>query len=77
MPVLPIEALQTDSEGFYVFLNDKSTAKGIKKYVEIGLYDGDVYQVISGLSVGDTIVDNPPTSLEQGDRVTVTAKQKT
>lgn len=77
VPVIPIEALQTDSEGFYVFLYDKSTAKVIKKDVEIGLYDGDVYQVISGLSVGDTIVDNPPTSLEQGDRVTVTAKQKT
>jgi len=77
VPVIPIEALQTDSDGFYVFVYNKDTRKVTKKDVKIGLYDGDVYQIVSGLKVGDTIVNNPPTSLLDGDRVTVTAKQKT
>lgn len=74
VPVIPIEALQTDNEGFYVFVYDKSTQRVTRTDVTIGLYDGNVYQITSGCEVDDVIINNPPSSLMDGDRVSVSAK---
>lgn len=63
--VVPIEAVETDDTGNYVYLfnEDKQTVTRVP--VELGLATDTQYQVVSGCSVGDKIVQNPATALKE------------
>jgi hypothetical protein len=47
--------------------------KVVMKNVQLGRDFGDSAEILSGLSPGDRIVDNPPETLQSGDTVRVAA----
>ena len=74
--VVPIEAVETSSAGNYVykFNEEKNTVSRIE--VEIGLASDTQYQIVSGVSEGDKIVQNQSSALleiaEEGKKVVAT-----
>jgi hypothetical protein len=51
-----------------------SNDKIVIKRVQLGRDFGDSVEVIAGLSPSDRIVDNPPETLTEGDRVHIAAE---
>lgn len=74
--VVPIEAVETDDTGSYVYKFDENNSTVSRVAVELGLATDTQYQVISGCSVGDKIVQNQAIALkeiaEEGKKVAVT-----
>jgi hypothetical protein len=54
-----------------VVVNDGSAAKAHLAPVVIGEDDGATVQITSGLSANDRIIQDPPDSLIEGEKVTV------
>lgn len=72
--VIPRDSVITKEGESYVFSVENSTAK--KNVVEIGIDNGDMVEITSGLSEGMTIVTEGQTYLADGDAVNdVTNKQ--
>jgi len=71
--VVPIAALIFGRDGMRVavVVNDGSTAKAHLAPVIIGEDDGATVQITSGLSANDRIIQDPPDSLIEGEKVTV------
>jgi RND family efflux transporter MFP subunit len=69
---IPSTALVTGNQGMQVATLD-SNNKVVLKSVKLGRDLGDSVEVIAGLSPSDRIVDNPPETLTEGDRVHVAA----
>jgi RND family efflux transporter MFP subunit len=69
---IPSTALVTGNRGTQVATLD-SNDKVVLKPVQLGRDFGDSVEVIAGLSASDRIVDNPPETLTEGDRVHVAA----
>jgi multidrug efflux pump subunit AcrA (membrane-fusion protein) len=67
---IPSTALVTADQGTQVATLD-SHDKVVLKRVRLGRDFGDSVEVIAGLSPSDRIVDNPPETLTEGDRVHV------
>ena len=74
--VVPIEAVETSSVGSFVYKFDEETNTVSRVEVEIGLASDTQYQVVSGLSEGDKIVQNQSSALqeiaEEGKKVVAT-----
>ncbi|MCS1350500.1 efflux RND transporter periplasmic adaptor subunit [Mechercharimyces sp. CAU 1602] len=65
---LPESAI-LDREGqFVVFVQEK---KAVQKKVKTGLSHGGKVEIVSGLSVDDIVIEDPPEVLETGTEVTV------
>jgi RND family efflux transporter MFP subunit len=69
---IPSTALVTGDQGTQVATLDRND-KVVLKRVRLGRDFGDSMEVIAGLSPSDRIVDNPPETLTEGDRVHVAA----
>lgn len=69
---IPSTALVTGNQRTQVATLDSSD-KVVLKHVQLGRDFGDSVEVIAGLSPSDRIVDNPPETLTEGDRVHVAA----
>ncbi len=71
--VVPIEAVETDETGSYVYLFNEDNSTVSRVMVELGLATDTQYQIVSGCAVGDKIVQNPATALkviaEEGEKV--------
>ena len=74
--VVPIEAVETSSAGNFVYKFDEETNTVSRVEVEIGLASDTQYQIVSGLSEGDKIVQNQSSALqeiaEEGKKVAAT-----
>ena len=74
--VVPIEAVETDDKGSYVYKFNESDSTVTRVPVELGLATDTQYQVVSGCNVGDKIVQNQALALkeiaEEGKKVAVT-----
>lgn len=74
--VVPIEAVETSSAGSYIYKFDEETNTVSRVEVEIGLASDTQYQIVSGLSEGDKIVQNQSSALqeiaEEGKKVIAT-----
>lgn len=74
--VVPIEAVETNSTGNFVYIYDEETKTVSRVAVEIGLSSDTHYQILSGVSVGDKIVQNQSSQLleiaEEGKKVNAT-----
>lgn len=68
---IPVEALIPDSKSKSVYVYDPETKTVSVRQVVFGTTDDSFYQVKNGLDEGELIVKNPPTSLTDGARVTV------
>ena len=71
--VVPIAALIFGRDGMRVavLVNDGSTTKAHLAPVVIGEDDGATVQITSGLNANDRIIQDPPDSLIEGEKVTV------
>ena len=64
---IPLDALGNDEAGDYVFVSiDK---KAVKKYVETGMRNDDMIEIVSGLSEGDCVIWNDSQELTDGANV--------
>lgn len=63
--VVPIEAVETDDTGSYIYLFDETDETVSRVAVELGLATDTQYQVVSGCTTGDKIVQNPATALKE------------
>lgn len=74
--VVPIEAVETSSAGSFVYKFNEETNTVSRVEVEIGLASDTQYQIVSGLSEGDKIVQNQSSALqeiaEEGKKVAAT-----
>lgn len=74
--VVPIEAVETSSVGNFVYKFNEETNTVSRVEVEIGLASDTQYQIVSGLSEGDKIVQNQSSALqeiaEEGKKVAAT-----
>ena len=74
--VVPIEAVETSSAGNFVYKFNEETNTVSRVEVEIGLASDTQYQIVSGLSEGDKIVQNQSSALqeiaEEGKKVVAT-----
>ena len=75
--VIPVETVQTDEKGKYVFIFSNENGKNIarKKSIEIGEFYDELIEVKSGLSTGDKIITKGFQGLYEGQNLaTATAK---
>ncbi len=74
--VVPIEAVETNSTGSFVYTYDEETKTVSRVEVEIGLSSDTQYQIVSGVKAGDKIVQNQSSQLleiaEEGEKVIAT-----
>lgn len=74
--VVPIEAVETDDTGSYVYKFNEDDSTVSRVAVELGLATDTQYQVVSGCEAGDKIVQNQAIALkeiaEEGKKVAVT-----
>lgn len=71
--VLPVEAVSTiDSENF-VFIYNAEEETVEKRAITLGLGSDEVYEVLDGISIGEQVVLNPKTVLQDGDKIAVKA----
>ncbi len=63
--VVPIEAVETSASGSFVYKYDEETETVSRVEVEIGLASDTQYQIISGCEVGEKIVQNQSTALQE------------
>ncbi len=77
--VVPIEAVETDGTGSYIYKFNEDDSTVTRVPVELGLATDTQYQVVSGCKAGDKIVQNQATALkeiaEEGKKVAVTYAQ--
>lgn len=65
--VLPRQAILTKDDTYYVFVEQEGIA--IRTEVEVGIDNGDVIEVTSGLTVGSKVITKGQSYLVDGDKV--------
>lgn len=68
--VLPIDAVITEDGLNYVFVVNEENEVS-KKEVNVGAYSDDYYELLEGLEVGETVIDNPKASMKEGDKISI------
>ena len=63
--VVPIESIVLEKTGTYVYLYNAEEGSVTKTLIETGAVSDSVYQVTSGLNVGDQIVATPSSDYEE------------
>ncbi len=71
--IIPIDAVTTESGVNYVYVYDEAENTVSKREVTVGAYSADEYELLSGVEVGEKVVDNPKTTLAEGDKIAVKA----
>jgi hypothetical protein len=66
---IPRAALRTENERTVVFVVRDNSVE--RRAVRTGLEQGDLVEVLSGLSTGERVVINPPATLKDGDRIRI------
>lgn len=71
--IIPVEAVSTNDGENCVFVYNAEEKTVEKRSVTLGTGSDTVYEVLDGLSVGEQIVMNPKTALQDGDKISVKA----
>ena len=68
---VPVESIQYDGDQPFVFIVRKEKKKFFiyKQNVEVGLFDGSFYEILSGLDTDDEIVKSPTSTMQEGVRI--------
>ena len=66
---IPRAAVRMENERAVVFVVQDNTVE--RRAVRTGLEQGDVVEVLSGVSTGERVVINPPATLKDGDRIRI------
>lgn len=62
---VPIKSIILEKTGTYVYLYDEEEKSVTKTKIETGAFSDSVYQVTSGIKLGDKIVDTPSSDYEE------------
>jgi RND family efflux transporter MFP subunit len=73
--IVPISAVLFRHEGLRVGTVVNGSTAHLAPVV-IGVDDGATVQIVSGLSAGDKVIQDPPDSLIDGEKVTVVSSEK-
>lgn len=68
---IPVETVFTDAGENYVFVYNAEKKTVVKRAVTLGIGSDTVYEVLDGIKVGEQIVMNPKTALQDGDKIAV------
>lgn len=71
---LPLTAVTTGAKGAYVMVVD-AEGRVSRRPVTTGIRDGDLVEVLSGLSEGEAVVARAGSFVREGDRITPVAEQ--
>lgn len=73
--VIPVQTVQTDEKGKYVFVMSEENGKNIarKKSIQIGEFYDELIEVTSGLQTGDKIITKGFQGIYEGQLLTTTA----
>lgn len=73
--VIPVQTVQTDEKGKYVFVMSEENGKNIarKKSIQIGEFYDEFIEVTSGLKTGDKIITKGFQGIYEGQLLTTTA----
>lgn len=75
IPVVPTGAIKLEKTGSYVYLYNEDDKTVTKTLIETGAHDDSVYEVKSGIKIGDRIISAPSTTYEEDTfKVKVTDK---
>jgi HlyD family secretion protein len=66
---IPKSAVRTENDRTVVFVVREDRVE--RRAVRTGLEQGDVVEVLSGVSAGEQVVINPPATLKDGDRIRI------
>ena len=69
--VLPVESLRFENGQKYVFVYNSETKTVEKRTVELGSSEDTKYEITKGLEVGEIVVKNPLSALNDGDKILV------
>jgi RND family efflux transporter MFP subunit len=71
--VIPVETVQTDEKGKYVFISSNENGKNIarKKTIEIGEFYDELIEVKSGLTTGDKVITKGFQGLYEGQNIAI------
>ncbi|WEA00632.1 efflux RND transporter periplasmic adaptor subunit [Mucilaginibacter sp. SJ] len=70
--LLPVESIINDSGNqSYVYVADKTGGKAFKRKVSLGKMSANKIEIVSGLSVGETVVTSGQTKLSDGALITI------
>ncbi len=71
----PIGAIQNSGPESYVYLINRDNTVSVRK-IKVGIIDGDMAQIESGLKLGDRVVTDGADQLRDGASVTVSASRR-
>lgn len=67
--LVPLTAIVTDGDKSYVWVFDKSSKKASKQEVTIGEADAVSQRILTGLTAGQIIIENPDASLKANEKI--------
>lgn len=70
---IPVEAVSTSDGENCVFVYNAEEKTVEKRLITLGSGSDTVYEVVDGLAIGEQIVMNPKTALQDGDKISVKA----
>ena len=75
---VPVESIQYDSDRAFVYCvkKDKKHYTIYRQDVELGLFDGSCYEVVSGITSSNDIVKSPTSSMQEGTRINLKLSQE-
>ena len=68
--VLPIDAVVTEDSTNFVYVVDENN-KVSKREITVGRFSDDNYELLTGVEQGERVVDNPKTSMAEGDKIAI------
>lgn len=68
--VLPIDAVVTEDSTNFVYVVDENN-KVSKREITVGRFSDDNYELLTGVEQGERVVDNPKTTMAEGDKIAI------
>ncbi|NMP36691.1 MAG: hypothetical protein GX051_00985 [Clostridiales bacterium] len=75
--VIPVESVKQSADGPCVFVYNAKNKTVEKRAVKFGINEDKKYEVLSGLSVGETIIAKNDKSIDDGTKVTIKKAEET
>ena len=72
----PVEALKFDDKGKFVWVYDEKSGEVQRANITVGLVSTTMFEIESGVQVGQTVLKAVPQTVKEGDRVTLKADAK-
>lgn len=69
--IIPVDCVATEDATTYVYVYNQDKKIVEKREIDLGMFSDEAYEITSGLTVGERIVMNPKSALEDGAKITV------